>query len=224
MSFNEIFEDVVQNSSRLIIFDFYVCIYSIFDIKFLTTFSSDFHFLLYFNVSIVQVQRKLLLSSKTQRIGILPINELQRKNSHSYQIRSMYSFKGFRYDCSYSLQENSFSCPVSGRPTAILLSSQYYTRLSIHLVLSGNIIDTSDLVGWNVQSIRTGFVCHFVDKSDIGESSPDHDLVVSSSRSVRVEIDWFDSSLLQILRGRRLKSDFPSRRNVVRCDGVSQVQ
>jgi hypothetical protein len=68
------------------------------------------------------------------------------------------------------------------------------------------------------------FLHHFVNQSDISESAPGHHLIVSSSASIRVEINRLYSSFFEVPRSGRVQGYLTSRRDMISSDGVAQVQ
>lgn len=70
------------------------------------------------------------------------------------------------------------------------------------LVLESSITDVKDFTSWNIFSLRTDFVNEFVDDSGVGKGASGHDFIVTSSGSVGVEIDLFDSFALKVPGGR----------------------
>ena len=64
----------------------------------------------------------------------------------------------------------------------------------------------------------------FVDQSDVSESSSSHDLIISSSGSIGVEVSSLNTLILKVSSSRGVLGDLSSWGDMVSSDGVSQVQ
>src|SRR5207249_5743064 len=61
---------------------------------------------------------------------------------------------------------------------------------------------------------------HAVTQANVAEGTTHHHFVVATTRSIGVEIAFFDSMFYQILTCRTCSSKATCRRDVVRCNGV----
>ena len=73
-------------------------------------------------------------------------------------------------------------------------------------------------------SLGADLVIQFVDDSHVGECAPGHDLEVSSSRTVRVEVLGLNTVGFEVARGGRVVGDLAGRGDVIGRDRVAQVQ
>lgn len=80
------------------------------------------------------------------------------------------------------------------------------------LVLFSSIEDVENFARRNMDRLRAYFSSkHLVDDANVGESSSGHDEVISSPRSVCVEVLSIDSSFFEETGSRRRASDVACR-------------
>ena len=75
---------------------------------------------------------------------------------------------------------------------------------------------------WNVEGEWANFRCHSINKSNIRKRSSRHDFIISSSRSVWIEIFHLNTSFSQIFRCWWSFWNISSGANMISCDGISK--
>lgn len=89
------------------------------------------------------------------------------------------------------------------------------------LILLGSIENGKLLSRRNVDGFGTNLVHHFIDQSNVGESTSSHDFIVTSSSTIGVEVLLLDISFIEISSSRRVLSNRTSRRDVISSNGVT---
>lgn len=133
----------------------------------------------------------------------------------------MNSLKWLSNNSLNSLKIWSFSSPISWRSWSIFLSSQN-NHLSIILKISlGTIKYWKSFSSRNMNSLRSNLRYHLINYSSVSKGSSSHNLVISSSSTISIEIFLFNSSLLQISGSRRIFSYSSCRTNMISSNEVS---
>ena len=90
-------------------------------------------------------------------------------------------------------------------------------------VPEGSVTDVEDLAGGDVGGLGANLGCKLVDDSGIGESASRHDLIVSSARTVGVEVWLLHVLGEKVASSGRIFGDVSGGRDVVGGDGVSEA-
>ena len=175
-------------------------------------------------VATLHVNAERLRAVESVSIGALSILELQRQDSHADQVASVDALVRLGDHSVDSLEVRALGSPITGGTGAVLVASQDDKLLSSVLVLLSGIEDGHLFARWHMDGSGTDLRHHLVDEADVSESSACHDLIVTSARAIRVEVLGRDVALSEVASGRRILGDLTSRRDVISCDGVSDVQ
>lgn len=176
-------------------------------------------------LNIIQVHLNVhtFLTRYVVGVRVFSFFKCKGKNAHSNQVATMDSFEWLSDHCLNSLQVRALGCPIPAWPWSILLASENYQLLSFLLVFLSSIEDVHHLPSGHVDSLWTNLTLHhFVDYSDVGESSSCHDKVVASPWPIGVKVLLLDTLFLQEPRCRRVDGYVASRWNVVSSDWISE--
>src|SRR5690606_16082475 len=84
-----------------------------------------------------------LLTGETERIFALPVQELQRQDTHADQVRAVDTLERLREDGAHAEQERPLCCPVTARAGAVVLPTNDQKRRSLVTVAHGDVVDCS---------------------------------------------------------------------------------
>lgn len=161
---------------------------------------------------------------KAVRVSALASFELHWEDSHTNQVGSVDSLIALSDNSLDSLEERSLGSPISGGAGSVLVSCEDDGGFTFFLISCSGIEDGHLLTGWDVDGLWSDFIDKLVDKSDVGESSSGHDLVISSSGTVGIVVLWSNTSFLQVSGSWRVVGNLTGWRDMVGGDGVTQVQ
>lgn len=171
-----------------------------------------------------EFEAELLVAIESMSLSTLAIVELKRQDAHTEQVRSMNTLIGLSNNNLDALKVGSLGSPITGRSGTVLLASDDNELLAfLHVSLSG-IEDGESLTGRNVESERTVSVNHLVDQTDVGEGTSGHNVIVTSARSVRVEVLGFNTILSEPSSGHRGLGDVTGGGDVISGHGISEEQ
>ena len=201
-------QDVVENSTISEVLNFDLSINPRLDTKRFTIAGSNSHGLVNFEVSSLQTDVELFRASEPERLCILIIDELKREYSHSYEVASVDPLETLGDHCLDSKEVGAFCGPVSGGARTVLFSSEHDGGLAIDEVLVRCVEDGFFFTTGHVDGGWSDFFDHLVDDPHVGKGSSCHDLVVSSSRAIGVEVQGLYAVLCEVPGGRRLARYF----------------
>lgn len=217
-------EDVVEDTTVLEVVDLWVSVESAGDGEGLAGIGGDCDVLTDLKSTALKVDVEGLSAIKAERVSALASFELHWKDSHTNQVGSVDSFIALSDDSLDSLEERSLGSPISGGARSVLLSCKDDGGFTFFLISCSGIEDGHLLTRWDVDGLWSDFIDELVDKSDVGEGSSCHDLVISSSGTVCVVVLWPNTSGFQVSGGWRVVGNLTSWRDMVGGDGVTQVQ
>mmetsp|Transcript_6420 Transcript_6420/g.7198 ORF Transcript_6420/g.7198 Transcript_6420/m.7198 type:complete len:932 (-) Transcript_6420:12-2807(-) len=170
----------------------------------------------------VEVER--LLAGEAKGMDILAGLELQRDNAHANKVAAVNALEALGNHNLDALQVRPLGRPVARGPAAVLLASQDHQRRARLLVLHRGVEDRQLLAGGEVDRVRARLALanDLVAQARVREGAAHHDQVVSTARTVRVEVLALDARLLQEARSRGVLRDVAGGGDVVRGDGVAK--
>lgn len=175
-------------------------------------------------VTAVDVDVELFRASEAEGVSRFAFLELEGQNTHSKEVTSVDTLVALSDDDLDSLEVGALGSPIARGSRSVLFTSEDDSVNTITLVLVSSVKDGHLFSGRDVHGGRTSLLNHLVDQTHVGESTTSHDLIVTSARSVRVEIFIGDSTLSKEAGSRGVLSDLSSRGDVIGSDGVSHVQ
>ena len=95
--------------------------------------------------------------------------------------------------------------------------------MSFFHIPESSITDVQYLSSWDIGGLRSNFRGKFIDDSSIGKSSSSHNLIVSSTSSISIEVNLLNSFGKKISSSWWILSDTTGRGNVVSCYGISKA-
>jgi len=214
----------VQDTSVLEVGNLGVSVDSALDGERFATVGGDLDVLCNCEVSSVDVNVELLGASQAEGFSVLAFLELEGQDAHTKEVTSVDTLVALSDDDLDSLEVGALSSPVSGGAGSVLFTGEDNSVSSSFHVLLGSVEDGHLFSGRDVLGSRSSLVNHLVDQTHVSEGSTSHNLVVSSARSVGVEILVGDSTLGKESSSRGVLSNLSSGGDVIGGDGVSHVQ
>src|SRR5688572_25273896 len=142
---------------------------------------------------------KSLAAVESQRSSIRIVLELTRQHAHSDEITAMNTFKALRDDCFDTQQAGTLRSPVARTSGAILLTSDDNERHILGLITHRCIVDTHALaIGMMNGDATFNTRHHQVLDANICERATNHHLVISTPRTVAIEVFDINATLLQV--------------------------
>jgi len=152
--------------------------------------------------------------------------ELERNDTHTDEVGAVDTFEGFSNDDADALEHGTLCGPIAGRTRTVFLTSDDDEGSLGLSVLHGSIVDghlfTRGVVDGDGTSLA--FTDDLVGEADVGEGTTDHDEIVTTARTVRVEVSRLNTVGLEELGGGRVLGDGTSGGDVIGGDGVSEVE
>mmetsp|Transcript_14449 Transcript_14449/g.26143 ORF Transcript_14449/g.26143 Transcript_14449/m.26143 type:complete len:879 (-) Transcript_14449:137-2773(-) len=173
-----------------------------------------------------KVHCELLVALQAQGVGVLAVLEAHGHNAHAAEVGAVDALKALGDHSLDPLQVRPLGSPVPGRPAAVLLAGQDDQGVPLGLVLLRGVEHGHGLPRRDVHSHGPGLpgAGQFVGDAGVGEGAPGHDQVVAAAGAVRVELGLGDVAGHQPLGGGGRLGDVAGRGDVVRGDGVPEVQ
>lgn len=216
-------EHVVKNTSVLEIGHFDVGIKSALHNDGLAFSGLHFNILSNSQVALVQHNIEGFLSGQAKSFSILSVLVLEWQDSHTDQVASVDSLEALGNDSLDSLQVRTLGSPISGRTGSVFLAGKNNGLVAFLHVLVSGIENVHLLAGWEVDGLWAWLLDESVDDSDIGESTSCHNLIISSSSTISVEVFWLDSSGDQVSASWGVLGDVTGGGDVISGDGVSET-
>lgn len=171
-----------------------------------------------------QVEGEGFLSSESQYVSILAFLVLQRDNTELYEVGAVDALVGDGNDGLYAEQRGSLGGPIARGARAVELSSEDDEwGASLDVALRG-VVDGELLASGLMDGDRALFADQLVQQADVGEGTAGHDLVVTTARTVRVEVLALDSALSEEARSGGILGDVSGGRNVIGSDEISEIE
>ena len=171
-----------------------------------------------------QVDVEGLGSVELERLAVLSGEELEGDDSHADEVGPVDPLEGLGDDGPDSQEEGSLGGPVPGASGSVLLSCEDDEGGHVLLVLLGGLEDGSlASVGHVLGPAALASGDQLVPEPDVGEGSPDHDLVVCPAGSVGVEVLGLDALGHEVASRVGLLGEGPCGGDVVGGDGIAEL-
>lgn len=215
---HELAEDVLQDASVLEEGDLGVSIQAALHREGLSTVGRHIHILVHSKVSAVDLDVELFRSAQSKGVSRFATLELEGQNSHANKVGSvdaLIRLSNHRLD---TLQVGSLGGPIARRTRTVLVSCQDNGWLASVLILLSSVKYGHFFARGHMDRGWANLRHHLVDKTHISEGTSCHNLIISSSRSVRVEVVVSNAALLQVASRGRVLGNLSSGRDVIRGD------
>ena len=214
----------MQDSAVLEVGDFGVGVNSAHNSEGFSTVGGDRDVLRNLQVTSVDVNVELLRASKAEGVSVFAFLELEGQDTHTKEVTSVDALVGLSDNDLNTLEVGAFSSPIARGTRSVLFTSEDDGVNTSRLVLISSVKDSHLFSGRDVDGSGTSLGHHLVDETHVSESTSSHNLIVTSARSVRVEVFIGDSALSKEASSRGVLGDFTSGRDVIGGDGVTHVQ
>ena len=135
----------------------------------------------------------------------------------------MNSLEGLSNNCPYTEKIGAFCSPVSRWSWSILFACEDYKFMSLAAVSIGCIANIENLSSGYKCSLRPNSWSKLIYNPCVCKSPSGHNLVVTSSRSISIEVGILHPFFQKISCSRRIFSYISGRRDMVRCNWVSKA-
>lgn len=221
---HELAEDVLEDTAVLEESDFGVSVKSARGREALAAAGGHSNVLADVKVTALHVNGEGFGTVKSVSVSALAILELEGQDSHTDEVASVDTLVGFGDDSVHTLKERTLGGPIAGGSRSVLLTGQDNELFASITVLFGGIEHGHFLTGGNVNGGGTDLRNHLVDKTDVGESTTGHDLIVTSAGTVGVEVLGGNTALSKVASGRRVLSNLTGGTDVIRGNGVTNIK
>lgn len=206
----ELTEDVMEDTTVLIVSNFGISVKTALNNKRLAAVGSHFDVLADLHIATLSVDVEVLRAIEAEMISVLTFLELKGQDAHADKVGTMDTFVGLSNDSLNTLQVGALSSPIAGRAGTVLFTSHDNGVVTSLDVLVGSIEDSHILTRGDVLGVGTSLVNHLVDKTNVGESTTGHDLVVTAAGAVGVVVLLSDSAFSQVAGSGRVFGDLTS--------------
>jgi hypothetical protein len=214
----------VQDSAVLEVGDFGVGVNSAHNSEGFSTVGGNRNVLRNLQVTSVDVNVELLRASKAEGVSVFAFLELEGQDTHTKEVTSVDALVGLSDNDLNTLEVGALSSPIARGTRSVLFTSEDNGVNTSRLVLISSVKDSHLFSGRDVDGSGTSLGHHLVDETHVSESTSSHNLIVTSARSVRVEVFIGDSALSKEASSRGVLGDLTSGRDVIGGDGVTHVQ
>jgi len=214
----------VQNSTVLEVSDFRVSVDSALNDEGFATVGGDLNVLVDTEVSTLDVNVELFVTGEAEVVSVLAFLELEGQDTHTEEVRSVDTFVALSNDNLNTLEVGSLGSPIARRSRSVFLSGEDDGVNSSSLVFGSSVEDSHFFSGGNMHGSRSSLLNHLVDKTDVSEGTSSHDLIVTSARSVGVEVLIGDSTLSEEASSRGVLGNLSGGGDVISSNGITHVQ
>jgi len=214
----------VQDSTVLEVSDFRVSVDSALNDEGFATVGGDLNVLVDTEVSTLDVNVELFVTGEAEVVSVLAFLELEGQDTHTEEVGSVDTFVALSNDNLNTLEVGSLGSPIARRSRSVFLSGEDDGVNSSSLVFGSSVEDSHFFSGGNMHGSRSSLLNHLVDKTDVSEGTSSHDLIVTSARSVGVEVLIGDSTLSEEASSRGVLGNLSSGGDVISSNGITHVQ
>jgi len=157
-------------------------------------------------------------------VSALTILELEGQDTHADEVGPVDTLVALSDNSAHTLQVWALGGPIAGRSRAVLFAGKDDQLLAIFLVPLGGIEDSHLLTRGDVHGCGANLRHHLVDETHVGEGATSHNLIVTSTGTVRVVVLGSNTTLLEVAGSRRVLGDLAGRRDVISSDRITDVQ
>lgn len=140
-SLHKLSEDVVKDTTVLVIGEFWLSIDSDLSSELLAGISGDLNLLGDLEVATLGADVEGLFTGEAEGFSVLAGQELERKDTHADKVRSVDALIALSNDSLDALEVRTLGSPVSGRPGTVLLTSKNDHVLAVLHVASSGVPD-----------------------------------------------------------------------------------
>lgn len=216
-------EHVLQDTTVLKVLHLHIGVQPDLDVELLARVRLHPDDLVNLQVAVLQRNVEELFASQAEVLSRVASGELSGKDTHADEVAPVDALKALGDDHLHALEVGALGSPISRRSRSILSTGKDDELVSFVPVPGSGIGNIHDLSSGNIGCLWPDLGCQLVDDSGVGKGTPLHDLIVSSPRTVCVEVLLLDALRFEVSGGGGVLSDVSGRTDVIGRDRVAEV-